>query len=303
MSRWRTSSRKQIPKHDLKLIISEIGLTPDWSSAYTPNSGTQDALMKIQLTEHRTKSAQEYVRLLRKGFADDRRFSDLEFAFDSGGLVRGALNEGKSTPINIQVKGKNQKVLHALAETIRNDVKHVNGIVDARVIQRLDAPELMVEVDRAKAAQLGLTQDEVMKNVIAATNSSITYNKKNFWIDPISHNQYFVGVQYPERKLNTTDDLLNIPIVTSHQKQPIPLGQVASIVPQAGADGNPPRRHHAGHRSDDERRGTRPGPRLRRGHQAPEQVRRQDQPGPLAPLRSAWRWQETADRCRDRPVG
>jgi multidrug efflux pump subunit AcrB len=222
--------RKLIPKHDLKLVISEIGLTPDWSSAYTPNSGPQDALLKVQLSEHRTKSAQEYVRVLRKAFHDEPKFSDLEFAFDSGGLVRGALNEGKSTPINIQIKGKDQKTLHQIAETIKADVKNIKGIVDARVIQRLDAPELMVEVDRAKAAQLGLTQDEIMKNLIAATNSSITYNKKNFWIDPKSHNQYYVGVQYPEQKLNNKDDLLNIPIVTRNQKQPIPLKQVARIV-------------------------------------------------------------------------
>ncbi len=225
--------RKEIPRQDLDLIISEIGLTADWSSAYTPNSGPQDVLMKIQLSKHRSRSAQQYVSQLRQVFATDKRsspqFAQVEFAFDAGGLVRGALNEGKSTPINIQIMGKDQKQLSAIAEQIKHDVSGIKGIVDARILQRLDAPELMVEVDRAKAAQLGLSQDAVMKNVIAATNSSITYNKKNFWIDPVSHNQYFVGVQYPERKLDTIDDLLNIPIVTPAQKMPLPLKQVATV--------------------------------------------------------------------------
>jgi multidrug efflux pump subunit AcrB len=221
--------KRTIPHEDLELIISEIGLTADWSAAYTANAGPQDAILKVQLKQHREKSAQEYVRVLRRAFARDRRFANLEFAFDTGGLVRGALNEGKSTPINIQIKGKDQEVLHEIAERIRAEVSRVDGVVDARVLQKLDAPELVINVNRTKAADLGLSQDYIMKNIIAATNSSISYNKKNFWIDPITHNQYFVGVQYPESKIKSIEDLRNIPIITPTQGRPIPLREVASI--------------------------------------------------------------------------
>ncbi len=69
-----------------------------------------------------------------------------------------------------------------------------------------------------------------MKSVIAATNSSITYNKKNFWIDPKNGMQYFVGVQYPETKFSTKQDILNIPITGPNQTVPIPLGNVATFV-------------------------------------------------------------------------
>jgi multidrug efflux pump subunit AcrB len=223
--------KAHIPAHNLELVISEIGLTADWSAAYTANSGPQDALVKVQLTHHRSKTAQDYVSILRRAFAADPRFYDLEFAFDSGGLVRGALNEGKSTPINIQLKGKDQEVLHKIAMDIRDKVSRVDGVVDARVLQSLDAPELTVEVDRAKAAQLGLSQDYIMKNVIAATNSSITFNKKNFWIDPKTNNQYFVGVAYPEARIQSIEDLENIPIIAPNQKKPIPLRMVATIRP------------------------------------------------------------------------
>jgi multidrug efflux pump subunit AcrB len=70
-----------------------------------------------------------------------------------------------------------------------------------------------------------------MKNVIAATNSSIMYNKHSFWIDPKSGNQYFVGVQYPEHDFQTIDDILNIPITGNRQNKavPIPLRNVATI--------------------------------------------------------------------------
>jgi multidrug efflux pump subunit AcrB len=75
-----------------------------------------------------------------------------------------------------------------------------------------------------------LTQDDIMKSVIAATNSSITYNKRNFWIDPKNGMQYFVGVQYPEDKFKTKQDILNIPITSRTQGTPIPLRNVAALI-------------------------------------------------------------------------
>ncbi|SIO36068.1 Multidrug efflux pump subunit AcrB [Singulisphaera sp. GP187] len=223
------SLKQIIAKHDLQLFISEIGVNADWSAAYTPNSGPMDAIIRVQLTEHRSRSAQDYVHLIRQGLTQDSRFRDLEFAFDAGGLVRGAMNEGKSTPINVRVTGKNPKQALAVAQRIRNKVTRINGVVDARIIQRLDYPEYIIDVDRAKAADLGLTQIDVMKNVVAAFNSSIQFNKKNFWIDPIGGNQYFVGVQYPEKDIQSIETLLNIPITGVGQKKAIPLGNLITL--------------------------------------------------------------------------
>lgn len=91
--------KQTIPEEDLHLVVSQIGITPDWSAAFTKNTGKMDATMRIQLSEEREGTAQDYVRQLRQAFAQERRFADLEFAFNSGGLIRGALNEGKVTPI------------------------------------------------------------------------------------------------------------------------------------------------------------------------------------------------------------
>jgi multidrug efflux pump subunit AcrB len=221
--------RQMIPKHDLDLFISELGVTPDWSAAYTPNAGPMDAVIKVQLTEHRRYTAQHYVDQLRKGLAADERFNQFDFAFDAGGMVRGALNEGKSTPINIQLTGKDQKKLFEIGKRIRDDVSSVTGVVDARVLQRMDAPAFRINVDRDKAARLGLTQAEVMYNVVAATNSSISFHKTNFWIDPKTKNQYYVGVQYPERVFDSMSALRDIPITGRHQEAPVTLGDIATI--------------------------------------------------------------------------
>ena len=177
-----------------------------------------------------------------------RGSSDMDFGFDAGGLVRGAMNEGKSTPINIRVTGKNQRTARAIAEQIRAECVKIDGIVDARIIQRLDYPEYVIDVNRAKAADLGLTQEDVMKNVVAAFNSSIQFNKRNFWIDPIGGNQYFVGVQYPEGDIKSIETLLNIPITSKDQKKAIPLSQPDHAPTHDRADRGDPRQHPADHR-------------------------------------------------------
>ena len=215
-------------KDDLKLIISELGVVPDWSAAYTPNAGPMDAVLRVQLTEDRSRSAQEYVHLLRLGFRADPRFRDLEFAFDAGGMIRGAMNEGKATPINVRIAGKNLKKAHAVAVAMQRAVRKIPGVVDSRIMQRLNYPQYFIEVDRAKAADLGLTTAEIMQNVVSALNSSIQFNKRNFWIDPVSHNQYYVGVQYPEKDIEDIETLMNVPITSKVQRKSIPLRNVAT---------------------------------------------------------------------------
>ena len=225
---------------DLELFISELGVTPDWSAAYTPNAGPMDAIVRVQLKEERSRSAQQCASAVREGLTKDPGFADLEFAFDTGGLIRGALNEGKSTPLNVRVTGKNPGAAPAaIADAIRARVARVDGVVDARVIQRLNYPEFVINVDRAKAADLGLTQEDVMKNVVAALNSSIQFNKKNFWLDPVAKNQYFVGVQYPEKDITSVETMMDIPISGTKPPDPgtaggaifvtVPLRTVASI--------------------------------------------------------------------------
>jgi multidrug efflux pump subunit AcrB len=169
------------------------------------------------------------VAIMRKELKSAAEVADLEFAFDSSGMIGGAMNEGKSTPINIRLKTKHMKKGRELAEAIHRKVVEIDGVVDARIIQRLDYPQYIIDVDRSKAADLGLNQGDIMRNVVAAFNSSIQFNKHNFWIDPVSTNQYYVGVQYPEDAILSTDTLLDIPITSEHQKISVPLRNVAQL--------------------------------------------------------------------------
>lgn len=223
--------QEQLPANERKMIIAELGLVPDWSAAYTANSGSQDAVIKVQLTDERTRSAQEYAAQLRHAFHADPRFSDLRVSFDTGGMVSAALNYGASSPIDIQIEGGPLDEGLALAKQVRDQVSRVRGAADVRIQQRLDAPQRVLVVDRQKAADVGLTEYDVLTQVVTAMNSSVSLSR-NFWIDNRSGNQYFVGVQYPEEPSLKLEDVLNIHATGTHQKEPVTLQSLVRIEPR-----------------------------------------------------------------------
>jgi CzcA family heavy metal efflux pump len=217
-----------IPSADRKMVISELGLVPDWSAAYTANSGSQDAIIKVQLTDERSLSAQEYAMKLRHLFQQNAHFSDLHVNFDTGGMISAALNYGASSPIDIQIEGGTFEQAQELAHTIRNRVMTIRGTADVRIQQRLDAPQRVIVVDRKKAADVGLSEFDVMSQVVTAMNSSVAINR-NFWIDNKSGNQYFVAVQYAENPYLKSEDVLNIVATGTKQSLPIKLGSLVHL--------------------------------------------------------------------------
>jgi multidrug efflux pump subunit AcrB len=216
--------KKQIPAEERQMIVSEIGVTPDWSAAYTENSGQQDCVIRVQLTDERKMSAQEYAIKLRHAFRDEPQFADLRLSLSTGGIVSTALNYGASSPIDIQVEGGSRQEGLALAREIRNRVRGVHGVADARVMQRLDAPYLVINVNRVAAASVGLTPRDVIQQVVAAMNSSISLDR-NFWVDAKSGNQYFVAVQYAEDPNMSLDDVLDVAARGTNQCRRRPDGQ------------------------------------------------------------------------------
>lgn len=217
-----------IPPHELQMVVSEIGLNNDWSAAYSLNAGQQDTVIRLQLTPGRSKSAQEYAVVLREALAARPDLADLEFAFDTGGMVSAALNFGASSPIDVQITGGTPEQKFEAARRVRAAVLGVPGAADVRVLQRNDAPYAIIEVDREKAAEVGLTARDVVMQVVTAMNSSIALTR-NFWIDPKSGNQYFIAVQYPDDPRATIDDLKNVFATGTNQKQTVRLGSLVRI--------------------------------------------------------------------------
>ena len=215
-----------IPEDERKIIISNIGVLLDWPAAYTPNSGPSDAFILVQLAQKHKRSTFYYVDELRDKLP--RQFPGTDFSFDTGGMLTAALNFGLPSPINIQVEGNKLEVARDIALKVKAFAEAVPGAVDVRIQQRLDAPQLDVDVDRVRAAQAGLSQEEIVKNIVTALNSSINF-APSFWIDEKNGNHYFIGAQYREDEIKSFDTVLDIPITGKKQATPIPLRNFAKI--------------------------------------------------------------------------
>ena len=216
---------KQELGSDLTQMISNIGVFYDLPAAYTPNSGTQDAFIKVQLRAQHKKSTATYVTSLRDIFHEE--FPGVEVSFNTGGLVTAALNEGKSSPIDVQVKGNDLYVLRALSLRLRDTINDISATRDVRVLQRLDQPTKEIDIDRVKAAELGVEPVDAIKNLVSSLNSSATFNKA-FWIDEKNGNHYYVGVTYPEDLINKENTLDNV-VVSSKFGSAVPYKLFSKI--------------------------------------------------------------------------
>lgn len=211
---------------DLEQLVGNIGVFYDLPAAYTPNSGTQDAFIGVQLKETHTISTFEYASRLRKQFHE--MFPGIEVSFNTGGMITAALNEGKPAPIDVQVKGNDLKVLRELAEQIRDTISTLAATRDVRVLQRIDQPAKNIDIDRIKAAELGIEPVDAIKNMVSALNSSVTFNKA-FWIDERNGNHYYVGVTYPESYIDNQFVLENVGVGSSLQDKTIPFRNFSKI--------------------------------------------------------------------------
>src|SRR5260370_18348555 len=140
--------RREIPAGDLLMLISNTGVLYDWPAAYTPNAGLMDSSLMVQLRPDHRGSTLDYVRKLRRALRE--QFPHLESSFETGGLIRSAITSGLPAPIDIQVQGNRLDVAQEAAQQIAKEVGAVSGVVDVRIKQKLDYPQLNLEIDRAR---------------------------------------------------------------------------------------------------------------------------------------------------------
>ncbi|HZS71397.1 MAG TPA: efflux RND transporter permease subunit, partial [Candidatus Acidoferrum sp.] len=139
---------------------------------------------------------------------------------------------GLPAPIDVQVSGNNMKAAYSVASEIAAKTRRLSGVSDVLIPQDIDYPALQLNVDREKAAQLGLSQKEIVDNVITALTSNGMI-APNYWIDPKSGNPYLLTVQYPEGAVKTMMDLKDIPLRGPRITQPTYLDSVVSVAPIA----------------------------------------------------------------------
>jgi len=218
--------RKVVPKDELRIIVSNIGITPDFSAIYTSNSASHTAFVQVSLKDGHKVGSYEYMRRVRKRLG--KELPQISTYFQSGGLVDAVLNLGMPAPIDVQVSGNSLKDAHAVTSQIGAQVRQLKDVSDVLIPQDIDYPALQLDIDREKASQLGLSQKEIISNVITALTSNGMI-APNYWIDPKSGNPYMLTVQYPESQVKTLTDLKQIPLRGAKNAESTPLDSVVKV--------------------------------------------------------------------------
>jgi hydrophobic/amphiphilic exporter-1 (mainly G- bacteria), HAE1 family len=211
---------------DLNTVVSNIGLMADLSALFTPNSGMHTAFIQVGLKEDHKVSSFAYMAEVRRRIAI--QLPQLRTYFQSGGLVDAVLNQGMPAPIDVQVSGMDLKTDDRIAQDLAHQIRASKGVSDVYIPQDMDYPALQVNVNRDRAAQLGLTPKEVIDNLITALTSDVMI-APSYWVDPKNGNNYFVTVQYPENQVKSIEDLKAMPLRAPNLKMPTYLNQVAEV--------------------------------------------------------------------------
>ena len=220
--------RQTVSAHDLRLIASNIGATPGFSSIYTSNSASHTAFVQVSLTDDHKVGSYEYMDRVRTALRTEA--PELTAYFQSGGLVDAVLNLGLPAPLDIQVTGSNLERAYATASEISSKVRALPGVQDVLIPQDIDAPAYKLAIDRERTSELGLNEKEVVSNVITALTSNQMI-APSYWVDPLTGNDYFLTVQYPENAVKTLNDLRAIPLRGADQKEPTRLDAVTQLIP------------------------------------------------------------------------
>lgn len=218
--------RRTIPASDLGMIVSNIGVDPGFSAIYTANSAMHTAFLQVGLKPGHKTGSYEYMAQVKERMR--REMPELAAYFASGSLIDAVLNLGLAAPIDVQVGGTDLGKSYETALDLSRRIREIPGVADAFIPQDLDYPALKLEIDRTRAGELGLSEKEVVQNVITALTSNQMV-APNIWIDPKNNNNYFLNVQYPEQQIHSLLDLRSIPLHGAGLKRPTRLDMVSNI--------------------------------------------------------------------------
>ena len=220
-----------IPPQELSTIVSNIGLAPGFSAIFSSNAASDSGFMMVALKPDHKVSTFTYIRRLKRllpvAIPEVRTF------FTSGSIIDSVLNFGLAAPIDVQVGGPSYTELYPIAKRVQAAIRNLPEVGNTYIPEESNYPTLDVNVDRVKAARLGLDQRDVVSNLITALTSNAMI-APSIWIEPKSGNDYFLTAQYPESEINSIETLQNVPVSSSSsdhaREDAVLLRDVAAIV-------------------------------------------------------------------------
>lgn len=223
--------RKIIPPDETELIMDNIGLTPEtfnyaFGDGATISSADGEVLIALNAKHH--GPTEKYMKQMRSQL--QKQFPDLTFFYQPADMVTQILNFGLPAPMDVQVQGYDP-ANYEIARRLRQRLATVPGAVDVHMHQVVDAPDLHLDIDRVRAAQFGLTQQDVANSLYISLSSSAAV-QPNFWLDPKMGITYTVAAQTPQYSIDSINALQNtpIPIHTLSNRTEV-LGNMATLTP------------------------------------------------------------------------
>ena len=200
-------------QHHVEITSGYIGLVPSSfgsSNLYVFNTGTHEAVLQVNLDEKYKVNMDELKDALRKNIKNE--IPELTVSFEPIDMTEKIMSQGASTPIQVQVAGKNMEQIQTYSNRVLAKLKAIPYLRDVQIDQPQHFPVVSIILDRLKVSQLGLNIKELARSVTASTSSS-RFTEKNLWLDEKSAYTYQVQVQIPEYVMNTMDELKEIPLL------------------------------------------------------------------------------------------
>jgi CzcA family heavy metal efflux pump len=223
--------RKIIPPDELQGISDNIGLPISYDLAFyqTDSIGPMDADILIQLKtkHHPTAMYEDQIRT-----ALEAQFPNVTSYFQAADIVSQVLNFGLPAAIDAQINGNDLNKDYQIAARLADRMHRIPGVSDLRIAEPLDYPSYKVEVDRSKALEMGITQQQVASSLLSSLSGAALL-QPNFWLDPVSGVNYQVVAQAPQHLIDSLAALSNVPLSTPRidgtPGQPQLLGNIASV--------------------------------------------------------------------------
>jgi multidrug efflux pump subunit AcrB len=220
--------RRKIPSQEVASIIDNIGVPYSGINLSYSNSapvGPEDADIQVSLSTNHHPTAQ-YVQNLRLDLT--HRFPGVMFYFLPADMVSQILNFGLPAPIDIQVVGNDLEGNRQFADNLLNQLKFIPGTVDMRIQQPFNQPKIHIRVDRTKAQEIGYTQREVASEMLVSLSGSFQ-TSPTFWLDPKNGVTYSIATQTPQYRVESLQDLQNIPVTGLTNAPPQILANLAYV--------------------------------------------------------------------------
>ncbi len=233
VTRIEAEIRQTIPAAELRTLNAMIGVPLFFNLAFvqTENTSGMDAELLIALNSGHAPS-EGYMQALRRRLP--AQFPGSTFWFQPADIVSQVVNFGVAAPIDVEIEGRDLNKSMELAGKLVAELRTIPGIVDVRIPETLAYPGLQVDVDRMRAAELGLAQRDVANAVLIALSSSALVSP-NFYVNPINNVNYPVVVRVPLGEIHSVEDLAQIPVTTPAASQLLPPADVRgpTAVPEA----------------------------------------------------------------------